>query len=125
ALKLHDVGLRPEVLAELRVEQPRRADRQACRGLREMADEEGLRARERVVARLRRERPAFGYVYADRGLALPKGVGHVRRANAHAIELKAAQLIERAAEVKREPAARAQPPVAQKKPIALEVAAEV
>src|SRR5437762_49330 len=65
ALKSHDVRLRREVLGELRVEQPRRAGRQARRGLREMPREEGLCARERVVARPRRERSTFGYVDAD------------------------------------------------------------
>src|SRR5947207_2958553 len=88
ALKSHDVRLRREILGELRVEQPRRADRQACRGLREMAREEGPRARKRVVARQRRQRSAFGYVYAERRLAFSKGVGDMRRANARPIELK-------------------------------------
>src|SRR2546429_6444531 len=90
ALKSHDVRLRREVLGELRIEQPRRADRQAGRGLREMAREEGLRAPERIVARHGCQRSTFGYVYADRRLALRKCGGHMRRANAHAIELKTA-----------------------------------
>src|SRR5882672_12364548 len=59
ALESHDVRLGLQVLGELRIEQPRRADPQTRRRLREMPREEGRRPGERVVACLRGEGSAL------------------------------------------------------------------
>src|ERR1700694_5826743 len=107
ALETEDVRVRLEVLGKLRIEQPRRADRKTRRRPREMTREEGLGLSERVVARLGGERTALGDMDPERVGTFRKGFGDMRGADAHAVELETAQLIERAAEVQREPAARA------------------
>ena len=90
-----------------------------------MTREERPRLRQRVVARLWGERPALGDVDAERGFTLAECVRDVRRAHVHTGELKTAELIDRAAEVEREPSAGPKASVAEQQSIAFEVAAEV
>ena len=125
APKTDDVRIRAEVFGELRIEQPRRADREPRRGLRKVTREERPRLRERIVARLWGERPALWDVDAERRFALVKCVRDVRRAHVHAGELKTTELIDRAAEMQREPPARSQASIAEKEAVAFEVPAEV
>ena len=66
-LESNDVRLGPEVVGELWIEQPRRAGPKTRRRLGEMACEEWLSPRERVVACLGRERSALRYVMSSAG----------------------------------------------------------
>src|SRR5947207_758024 len=125
APKAHDVRIGREILGELRIEEPRRADRETRRSLGKVTREERPRLRKRVVARLWGERPALGDVDAERGFTLAECVRDVRRAHVHTGELKTAELIDRAAEMEREPPAGPKAPVAEQQSIAFEVAAEV
>src|SRR5437762_6954494 len=125
APKAHDVRIGREILGELRIEEPRRADRETRRSLGKVTREERARLRQRVVARLWGERPALGDVDAERGFTLAECVRDVRRAHVHTGELKTAELIDRAAEMEREPPAGPKAPVAEQQSIAFEVAAEV
>src|SRR5439155_20886212 len=95
------------------------------RRLGKVTREEQSRLRERVVARLGRERTALGYVDTYSGIALAERVGDVRGADVRSSELQPAELIERAAEMEREPAARAEASVTEQQAIAFEIAAEV
>src|SRR5439155_20192533 len=105
------------VLGERRIEEPRRAERDARRGLGKVTREERPRLLQRVVARLWGERPALGDVDAERGFTLAECVRDVRRAHVHTGELKTAELIDRAAEMEREPPAGPKATVAERQSI--------
>ena len=90
-----------------------------------MTREERSRLREGVVARLGRERTALRYVDAESGLALAERVGDMRGADVHSVELQPAELIDRATEMEREPAARPKASVTEQQAIAFQIAAEV
>src|SRR5438552_17286824 len=105
-LESNDVRFRPEVVAELWIEQPRRAGRKTRRRVGEMACEEWLSSRERVVACPGRERSALRYVDVERRLAGVRRVAHSRPARVPAVELKTTALVDGSATVEREAGAR-------------------
>src|SRR5207249_1456508 len=71
------------------------------------------------------ERSALRDVDTERRIAFAKGAADVGAADGHAVVLKTAELVDRAAEVKREPPTRPQPALTEQRAVAHEIAAEV